>query len=185
TGDQDYATAAPRGIDADIATDICGGRGSAVRVTDVEYSWNLDHEDLQNPAPTLFANKTPSDPFTDNNHGTAVLGELAASDNGIGVTGLVHDATIQVVNADNVEDGYDLADSIDLAAAHSNKGDVILIEQQTSGPNPCINGTSGCVAVEWVKAYYDAIVAATAAGINVVEAAGNGNENLDDATVYV
>ena len=37
------------------------------------------------------------------------------------------------------------------------------------------------MAVEWQQANYDAIVAATSAGIIVVEAAGNGNQDLDSA----
>ena len=61
---------------------------------------------------------------------------------------------------------------------------MLLIEQQIAGPNGCNNGVSGCVAVEWVEAYYDAIVACTAADIIVVEAAGNGAEDLDDAGTY-
>jgi serine protease len=185
SGDQEYADAAPRGIDAAIATDICGGRGSAVRVTDIEYSWNLNHEDLVGATPTLVANGTPADPFSDNNHGTAVLGELCASDNGFGVTGLVHQADIAVVNASNTG-GYDLADSIDLAAANSAPGDVILLEQQVAGPNAGCDDTTqfGCVAVEWVQAYYDAIVAATSDGIHVVEAAGNGSQDLGDTATY-
>jgi hypothetical protein len=66
-------------------------------------------------------------------------------------------------------------------------GDIILIEQQLHGPNANSshpdNGQFGLVAVEWYKPYYDAIVAAVAAGRVVVEAAGNGEQNLD-APIY-
>ena len=40
------------------------------------------------------------------------------------------------------------------------------------------------MAVEWDQPEYDAIVAATAAGRIVVEAAGNGNENIGDTADY-
>src|SRR5262249_36556248 len=54
-------------------------------------------------------------------------------------------------------------------------GDVILLEQQIPGPG----GQSAPVAVEWDKANYNAIVIAVGNGIHVVEAAGNGYQNLD------
>jgi serine protease len=47
----------------------------------------------------LIANKTPVDPFNDNDHGTAVLGELVADNNGFGVTGIVYSAALGMVNA--------------------------------------------------------------------------------------
>jgi Tol biopolymer transport system component len=56
----------------------------------------------------------------------------------------------------------------------------MLIEQQVPGPNgACGADQLGCVPVEWVPAIYDAISIATASGIVVVEAAGNGRENLN------
>ena len=109
-----------------------------------------------------------------------MLGELVGTNDSIGVTGIVPDASVGLVNAFNVEDGYDLADAIDLATANAVAGDVMLIEQQAPGANGgCGPSQVGCVAVEWVQAYYDAIVNATAAGIIVVEAAGNGSEDLE------
>src|SRR5262249_39430156 len=43
-GLQAYLLSAPGGIDADYAASIAAGEG--VRIIDVEYSWNLAHEDL-------------------------------------------------------------------------------------------------------------------------------------------
>jgi serine protease len=186
--DQGYLNAATDGIDAEYAWTIPGGTGGNVRIVDIEYSWNQNHEDLDSAsgAGVLIPNGTPSDPFSSNNHGTAVLGELIATNDAIGVTGIAHNAAVGLVNANNTEDGYDLADSIDTAAAALTAGDVILIEQQTAGANGGCNSTTqnGCVAVEWVQAFYDSIVNATAAGIVVVEAAGNGNEDLGDTGDY-
>jgi hypothetical protein len=59
-------------------------------------------------------------------------------------------------------------------------GDVILIEQQTPGPNYIWgDGQYGLVPVEWVRPWYDDIVLATGNDYIVVQAAGNGSENLD------
>ncbi|MGH9222421.1 MAG: hypothetical protein ACRD2W_01145 [Acidimicrobiales bacterium] len=96
------------------------------------------------------------------------------------MTGIVSGAALNLVNA-NTTGGYELANAISLATAASNPGDVILIEQQTTGPNGGCDVTSqvGCAPVEWVQAFYDAIVVATSAGIHVIEAAGNGTQDLD------
>ena len=185
--EQKYREAAPDGIDSDKAATIPGGRGSRVRIIDIEYSWNRTHEDLTkaNQAGAMIPNRTPSDPYNDTNHGTAVLGEMVADRNSIGVTGAADQAALGLVNSTNSEDQYDLADSITLAHSKLNDGDVIIIEQQAAGPNGCNQQTQvGCVAPEWVKDVYDAIVSATSDGIIVVEPAGNGNQNLDNATTY-
>jgi serine protease len=173
-----YRNAATDGIDAVYAAAFPGGTGANVRIIDIEYSWNTNHEDLGGV--NVIVNGTPTDPFNNNDHGTAVLGQLWGRDNGFGVLGLAHAAWMGVVNAHDDGD-YDLADAIDIAASNLNAGDVMLIEQQTEGANGGCDssGQTGCVAVEWVEAYYDAIVAATSAGIIVVEAAGNGNQDLD------
>ena len=64
-------------------------------------------------------------------------------------------------------------------------GDVILIEQQMGGPNFRNDGTQyGDVPVEWDQsgAVWNAIKNATGLGRIVVEAAGNGYQDLDSAT---
>ncbi len=91
-----------------VAVRTPGGGGSRVRVVDIEYSWNQQHEDLSKARTALVANGTPSDPFESQNHGTAVAGELVADDNGVGVTGIVDDATLYLVDAANAERGWDI-----------------------------------------------------------------------------
>ena len=59
------------------------------------------------------------------------------------------------------------------AAAQLKAGDVILIELQATGPEQQIRGDAV------LGRFFSAIVAATAKGITVVEAAGNGDENFD------
>jgi serine protease len=175
---QGYVTAAPDGIGARLVS-APGATGSQVEVVDIEYSWNQSHEDLSKAVDALVANGTPIDPFLNNNHGTAVLGELVADDNSFGVTGIVPDAALSLVNANNSERGYDLANSINVARTATAPGDVILIEQQTWGP-----GGGAYVPVEWVGAFYDAIKLATADGRILVEAAGNGGQNLDNVELF-
>lgn len=52
-----------------------------------------------------------------------------------------------------------------------------------TGFKPCLTRALFST-VEWVPAFYDAIRVATADGRIVVEAAGNGGQNLDDAELY-
>ncbi|MGO1070627.1 S8 family serine peptidase [Lysobacter sp. CA199] len=182
--DQQYykLPAANSGIDAEYAGTIPGGNGAGVRVADIEYSWNTNHEDLSKlrAAGAAINNGTPSDPFSDNNHGTAVMGQLIADNNGIGVTGLVTGATPHFTNAMNTQRGYDPANAVLTAANALRAGDVILLEQQAAGPTNC----SGYVPVEWVPSVYDAIVVAVNKGIHVVQAGGNGNMNLDNTACF-
>lgn len=173
---QGYRNGAPEGVGASSVASVPGATGSAVKIIDVEYSWNQQHEDLSKARNALIPNGTAVDPFSNPEHGTAVLGELVADANGFGVTGIVPDASLGLVNAFNAERSYDLANSIDLAHHQLGPGDVIVVEQQAVGV------CGGCyVPVEWYSDVYDAIVSATADGVLVVEAAGNGGQNLDDA----
>jgi hypothetical protein len=70
-----------------------------------------------------------------------------------------------------------LPGAIATAGATLGPGDVLLVEQQAVGPH----GGTFYVPAEWDPAVYDAIRVVTQAGVIVVEAAGNGGENLDDA----
>lgn len=179
---QGYRGAAPDGIDADAANTLPGGRGENVQIIDIEYDFVDTHEDLGGV--TRFPNKTLVNPWAPANHGTAVFGVMIGRDNGYGVLGMADQAAAGFVNQNNAEDGYDMADTISIAAANSAPGDVIIIEAQNAGANGGCNSSSGqvgCVPVEFIQANYDAIVAATSAGIIVVEAAGNGSEDLDGA----
>lgn len=179
---QRYSAAAPVGIHRAFAATWPGAKGSRVKLVDLEYSWNAGHEDLAAArapgASTPYG--TPWDPFGDRNHGTAVLGVLAGSVNGRGVSGLVPNVRLGYTNVATTETGYDLSGAILHAAAGMSPGDVVLLEQQARGPR----GEDSFVPVEWIPAVYDAIrYAVLELGINVVEAAGNGGQNLDD-TVY-
>src|SRR5437867_3898411 len=87
-GNQGYLDTGPGGIDALFSSIIPGGNGSGVKIYDVEYSWNQTHEDLSKANGNLLlldAGDSAVDPFNDNNHGTAVLGELIADNDTKGV----------------------------------------------------------------------------------------------------
>jgi len=176
---QGYAlAAADGGIDATYARTVPGGDGTGIRVVDIEYSWNWQHEDLAKlrvPGTWIRQGNAISDPFNDTAHGTAVLGEMVADDNGFGTRGLVSGATPHYVNVTSPQTGYNVGNAVALAAARLSAGDVILIEQQFPGPAPC----RGFVAPEWISSVYDAVVSAVRKGIHVVETAGNGNVDLD------
>jgi serine protease len=186
-GDQDYLDPGPNGIDARYGWTLPGGRGASVLIVDVEYAWNRAHEDL--PAPFVDRNNDFLDPangFTDD-HGTAVVGVLAALNNDVGGTGIVSDADVGLSSVQPQQPNQvSVAAAIQWAAERVNAGDFILIEQQVFGPS---SGTCACVScpnylpVEWELANFNAIQAATANGIIVVEAAANGSMNLD-APVY-
>lgn len=176
---QGYLDPAPGGIDARYGWTVPGGTGTGVRIIDVEQGINVTHEDL----PPLFSVGGQIRPAS-RNHGTAVMGVLVAADNGYGITGIAHGA----------EAGFEShfgpttdADAINAAAALLDAGDIILIEVQRGGPangQTCPAGCGACaedaIAVEYWQANFDAIETATAIGIVVVQAAGNGRSDFDD-----
>jgi len=155
--------------------------GAGVWVADVEYAYNSNHLDL--PA---VINLTPNavDPFNDDNHGTATLGEMSALENGWGTTGIAYDATFYFAGA-QYPSGYNVGSGITTAASELREGDILLIEQSVWGPNSTqavmdTGGEFGSVPVEWFEPYYNDIVMAVGLGIIVIETAENGGQNLDD-----
>lgn len=182
SGQQLYRGPAPEGIGIDAASRWPGGDGSNVAIADVEYGWQVDHEDLGAVTPG-FAWGVRHEKYTDlySYHGTGVLGMLVAGDNGYGVTGLVPGAEALVVSPFSADGGYNVAAAIDGAASLLEPGDVLLIEQQAVS-----NGVYVPVSIS--PAVFDAISVAVAKGIVVVEPAGNGAtsggsspyEDLDD-----
>jgi serine protease len=179
---QVYRSAAPFGIGADAVAAVPGADGAGTTILDVEYAWVLDHEDLELPPAANIDPAALADPFPadEGSHGTAVLGVLGAEANTYGVLGLAAGATRLVSPANTLAFGYDVGRAVSLATAVLGPGDVILIEQQIGVcGTACENGVHGCGPVEYFAPWFDAIATATALGIVVVEAAGNGNVDLD------
>ena len=78
------------------------------------------------------------------------------------------------------------AAAINQAASRLRAGDIILLEMHRPGPRfnfATRADQRGYIAVEWWPDDFAAILNATSRGIIVVEAAGNGAENLDDVAV--
>jgi hypothetical protein len=167
---QGYLAPAPEGIDAAAVWAQPGGRGQGVRFADIEGAWNARHEDLPGDRMTLVAG--PQIPGRDwEAHGTAVVGEVAGKDNGLGMTGIAPDVDGIVVASIGAGE---VADAIDRAQQALGPGDVLLIELQGMGPG------GRWIPVEYWADTYDAIKVATARGVVVIEAAGNGAADLDD-----
>lgn len=185
TATQGYLDAAPTGINARYAWTFNGGKGAGIRIIDVESGWHLDHEDL----PSVFwgGNSAfyPFIPEPHIHHGTAVLGVVAAAENRYGMTGIVPQSSIGVSTV--VRASFTpIPSAIDDAAGQLRAGDIIIIEQHAKGPStgmPCNDGNCTqweFVCQEYWQADFDAIRRATARGIIVVEAAGNGGMDLDN-----
>lgn len=168
---QRYVDAAPVGVDARFAWSN-GYTAAGVKICDVEYDWNATHEDLP---PFVMLGATPLDAGFGSDHGTAVLGQLGGKHNTNGVRGIAYGAALRVVSPYAAAyGGYNFPAAVSAALTNLVAGDVLLIEQQGVGP------AGEYVPVSWWKSNYDAIRTAVSNGIIVVEAAGNGAQNLDD-----
>jgi hypothetical protein len=165
---QGYLGPAPFGIDAPAAWRR-GALGQGVWFADIEGGWNANHEDLNGERITHAGGK-PVNRAGWREHGTAVLGEVVGRDNGRGVVGIAPE--VERIFTSSIG-GTNVADAIDVAAESMRAGDVLLIELQRTGPR------GSFLPIEFWDDNYDAIAAATARGIVVIEAAGNGGENLD------
>ncbi len=173
--DQNYQDPAPDGIDARWAWTQLNGEGAGVGFVDLEQGWFLNHEDFANKSPALLSgdNRDGIGGYV-GNHGTAVLGEVAADDNTVGVMGIAPS-----VSSVNVTSHWDtassssgnVADAIVGALPTLQPGDVLLLEIQKN-----------LLPTETDVADFDAIRLAVALGIIVVEAAGNGGNDLDNYT---
>lgn len=141
--------------------------GKGVSFVDLEWG-HADHEDLPRVA-TVHG---------DNHgfwwHGNAVLGLLVGQ--GKGVRGLAPRATAKFASPWTSQ-GYDLLGAIAGAAAHLERGDVLLLEVQAR----CGDQTG--LPVEVDPAVQDLLALLRHAEIVVVEAAGNGGHNLDQVCV--
>lgn len=173
---QGYLDPAPDGIDAEFAWEYAGGDGAGLRFVDVERGWTLNHEDLAARGVTMISGFNRPGSFA---HGTAVLGEVVGVDNTRGVVGITPNlASARVAGAQRTATTYNLADALLDGVNALGPGDVLLIEQQLTVPS--LSPTP--LPVEIDPAVFGVVQLATAQGVVVVEAAGNGANNLDTMT---
>lgn len=207
---QGYLSNTSTGVHALYSWTLPGGTGIGVKIVDIEGGWQVLHEDF----PTYFTsidgtNNCNTDPKDTDwcQHGTAVIGEMVAKNNGIGVTGIAYDAQYSAVSSLtysrisnnpseclNTSECTLISDAINRASNENkiSQGDIILIELHAPGPNSGLTCDSNCmvcppdsrsqfeyIPMEYWPANFDAISTATANGRIVVEAGGNGSMNLD------
>lgn len=163
------------GMDVDYAW-TQGARGAGVKLSDCEYGWDPEHEDLrdidlhlepgQTIHPTVFSNGW-------DDHGTAVVGVTSSVPNAYGTSGAAPDAEVFTWPEWTLEQGFRRVTCITNAIASSDPGDVVLLEMQTTGAG----GNYGPAELD--LAVWTVVKVGTDAGVVVVGAAGNGNQNLD------
>jgi len=163
------------GIDAAFAASR-GVTGAGIRLSDCEYGWVYSHEDLVDrdchpePGHTIH-------PITIANgwdqHGTAVLGETSSVENGYGCSGMAPGAEVYTFPELSVEGGPRRVTSIANAIAGSAAGDVVLLEMQTTGAG------GGYGPAELDPSVFAVSETGVNAGVIVIGAAGNGNQDLD------
>lgn len=174
-GYRNVRDAAPAGIDAAWAA-ANGYRGQGSVIADVEHAWNLSHEDFllragQSPPvamlpPSLWWNAPTS---AVGSHGTASLGVVAADDDDPGVRGIspasrVHVMPIEIAAGTVRDPNFDARTAVVLATLFMNPGDILLLEMQNAD----------FYAFETDPLERACVEQATALGLHVIEAAGNG-----------
>jgi hypothetical protein len=188
---QDYLDPAPLGIDAQYAwayhSTYGRGRASYWNI-DVEASWTENHEDF----PSSFSILMGGDHSWLGDHGDAVVGIIAACDNGYGMTGISSNIAPHAISwpwQTGFSDQDRWISAFNGAAGYLFAGEAYLIEIHYPGPDPgysCDTICGNCgqfqyIPVEYWDNVFTAIQTHTANGIIVYEAAGNGQMNLDNA----
>jgi len=159
------------GFDADYANDV-GANGHGIRLSDCEFCWDFKHEDVY-PL-NQETGHTPEDIFP--GHGIASVGVTKGVQNDFGITGVAREAEIYTYSELTLEGGYNRERAVVAAVENSGPGDVVLLEMQST----CC-GRSSYSPAETNPSVWLATKVGTDAGVVVVAAAGNGNEDLDSS----
>lgn len=173
---QTYIQANP-GVNMQHAWDL-GLNGQGIRLRDVEYGFNKNHEEMADIATSIATGMTvSSSAFADyTEHGTGVFGILYAHKGTYGISGLAYGASELILFPEWQQIGYNRVNAITQSIANSTVGDVIVYEMQSDGPGP---SSTDYILAEYSQVVWDLTLAATQAGITIVAAAGNGNVDLD------
>lgn len=165
---QRYLDPAPVGVGARWFWEQPHGDGEGMQFVDLEQGWLRDHEDLP-PYELLCGDNRDGSGYV-GDHGAAVLGIVAGVDNDRGVIGMAPRASVRIASHWRAKGGgMHVANALAAAAAATPRPHVILLEVETDEGLP----------VETDPAVRDLIRCAVAAGIVVVQAAGNGGKDLD------
>lgn len=178
-GEQGYLNPAnlnPTGIDANAAwneRDIVQnyiGDGTGINFIDIEFGWHFNHEDLTLPDTTTLNMVNRSD----QEHGTSVLGIVAAKNNTTGCIGIAPNCVVSTIGIPyNPALGDDIHNAIAFAlnsfrSGIIHEGDVILLEVENGG-----------MPLETMLGIPELITLMTALKLIIIEPAGNGGFDLD------
>jgi serine protease len=198
----------PAGINAVAAWPQTDGAG--IGFADVELAWCAGHEDLfptASPATAcgpppfpgatvIFGDYAPDCWSDSRHHGTGVLGIVVGKHNGLGGIGVAPGAgpvllASRFVHVPDPNQPLDpctgqsmwIADAITKAAVTLSRGDVLLVEVSRTAP-VSLGGTADA-PTEVDQNDFTAIRLASALGVIVVEAAGNGGVDLSKLTTPI
>ncbi len=170
---QGYLDAAPGGVHTSALAGVAGAKGARVRVFDAEEDWETGHIDRPIAFSSVVFGPTTAAAGADQDHGTAVMGIIAAREDAVGVTGIAPDATVGLVRFEpNFSNSHmTIQNAVDTLKMKG--GDILVLPIDRKGP------LGKQIAIEWWPDDFSAIKYATGKGVIVVEAAGNSGENLD------
>jgi serine protease len=171
TAQQGYRSPAPLGVDANYAHTFPSGRGAGERIIDIETGWTFDHEDFGGKLIGGQIGGTPANYPWD--HGTATMAEVLAVNDNSGVLGIAHEADGFYVTHTPLGGSFNLPAALVTAAMAAVPGDTLMIEVQ------CFGGPPGPFPCEFDAVNFATIQTATASGVHVIAAAGNGGFDLD------
>jgi Subtilase family len=174
---QEYLNPAPLGIDAKYAWSFPGGDGTGnVSFIDIEKGWILNHEAIHiSTLPQTGINRTP---YAD--HGAGVLGIIMMRPNDEGAIGIVPGVKGYVISQYRSDGSLNTSDAILAAIDNLHFGDILLLEAQVLDSTE----SGKMLPVEIQDAIYSVIRLASALGIIVIEAGGNGNLNGNEGNDF-
>lgn len=167
-----------QGIDVNYAVSHHNAKGHAsLKISDCEYAYNPNHEDLSGLVTLQPGVVSMAAVSGGSEHGTAVLGVVGAADNAYGMTGSATLCPLQFFADQATMTGNVIQTRpacITAALTASGVGDIVMLEMQEFGPN-----NNNYVPAEYSSTVWTTVKAGTDAGVVVIAAAGNGNEDLD------
>ena len=188
--EQDYLDPDP-GINAKYAWSL-GLSGDGVRIADIEYDWNLHHEEWNDKRVFTGGGLTPYPTEWGYKHGTAVTGIMIAGDNGYGMKGIAHGVDTFIgypessmeAYENGADYGWDRPFALGKSLQELKAGDIFLFEIQINlGKDE--NYYDKYVPGEYDKTVWDLTRALCDMGVVVVATGSNGNQNMDDYSDYM